>query len=61
VIRIYLAKIFMETKDRPYTIVRAEYSHPAAGTIEDHAPLVASTERAGQSSHDSATPRPVRP
>jgi putative glycosyltransferase len=61
VIGIYLAKIFMETKDRPYTIVRAEYSHPAAGTIEDHAPLVASTERAGQSSHDSATPRPVRP
>jgi putative glycosyltransferase len=26
VIGIYLSKVFMETKDRPYTIVRAEYS-----------------------------------
>ena len=26
VIGIYLAKVFMETKDRPYTIVRAEYT-----------------------------------
>jgi putative glycosyltransferase len=25
VIGIYLAKVFMETKDRPYTIVRAAY------------------------------------
>ena len=25
VIGIYLAKVFTETKDRPYTIVRAEY------------------------------------
>jgi len=26
VIGIYLSKVFMETKDRPYTIIRAEYS-----------------------------------
>jgi putative glycosyltransferase len=26
VIGIYLSKVFIETKDRPYTIVRAEYS-----------------------------------
>jgi len=26
VIGIYLSKVFMETKDRPYTVVRAEYS-----------------------------------
>jgi putative glycosyltransferase len=32
VIGIYVAKVFMETKDRPYTIVRAEYTHSAAGT-----------------------------
>lgn len=25
IIGIYLAKIFTETKDRPYTVVRAEY------------------------------------
>lgn len=30
VIGIYVAKVFMETKDRPYTIVRAEYSRKAA-------------------------------
>jgi len=30
VIGVYLSKIFMETKDRPYTIVRADYDHQAA-------------------------------
>ena len=25
VIGVYLAKVFTETKDRPYTVVRAEY------------------------------------
>jgi putative glycosyltransferase len=28
VIGVYLAKVFIETKDRPYTIVRAEYPSP---------------------------------
>jgi hypothetical protein len=27
---VYVAKIFTETKDRPYTIVRAEYGGPEA-------------------------------
>jgi putative glycosyltransferase len=27
VIGVYLAKVFTETKDRPYTVVRAEYRH----------------------------------
>jgi putative glycosyltransferase len=31
VIGIYLAKVFTETKDRPYTIVRAEYSSDVDG------------------------------
>jgi len=30
VIGIYLAKVFAETKDRPYTIIRADYDHNAA-------------------------------
>jgi putative glycosyltransferase len=30
IIGIYLAKVFIETKDRPYTIVRAEYGAQAA-------------------------------
>jgi putative glycosyltransferase len=30
VIGVYLSKIFMETKDRPHTIVRADYDHQAA-------------------------------
>ena len=29
VIGVYLSKIFTETKDRPYTIVRADYDHQA--------------------------------
>lgn len=29
-IGVYLSKVFAETKDRPYTIVRAEYDHEAA-------------------------------
>jgi putative glycosyltransferase len=33
VIGIYLAKVFTETKDRPYTIVRAEYSSDVDGTL----------------------------
>ena len=53
VIGIYLSKIFMETKDRPYTIIRAEYSHQ----VDDLTLPVGQ----GQSSHHSATPRPVRP
>jgi len=32
VIGIYLAKVFTETKDSPYTIVRAEYSSDVDGT-----------------------------
>jgi putative glycosyltransferase len=33
VIGVYLSKIFMETKDRPFTIVRADYDHqnPSGG------------------------------
>lgn len=31
IIGIYLAKIFTETKDRPYTVVRAEYSRESIG------------------------------
>jgi putative glycosyltransferase len=42
VIGIYLSKIFIETKDRPYTIVRAEYSHRAVDAIDDARALVAS-------------------
>jgi putative glycosyltransferase len=61
VIGIYLSKIFTETKDRPYTIVRAEYSRGAAGEIDDDSILAVSAETAGQSSHHSATPTPVRP
>jgi len=30
VIGVYLSKVFAETKDRPYTIVRADYDHDAA-------------------------------
>ncbi len=30
VIGVYLSKVFSETKDRPYTIVREEYDHHAA-------------------------------
>jgi putative glycosyltransferase len=30
VIGVYLSKVFSETKDRPYTIVRADYDHEAA-------------------------------
>lgn len=41
VIGIYLSKIFIETKDRPYTIVRAEYSHGDVDTIADAGALVA--------------------
>jgi putative glycosyltransferase len=32
VIGVYLAKVFIEVKDRPYTIVRAEYGRPGEGT-----------------------------
>ena len=46
VIGIYLSKIFIETKDRPYTIVRAEYSHGAVDAIDDARALVASTNPA---------------
>jgi len=35
VIGIYVSKIFIETKDRPYTIVRAEYAHRAVDAIDD--------------------------
>jgi putative glycosyltransferase len=34
VIGVYLSKVFMETKDRPYSIVRAEYSRRAVRAIE---------------------------
>jgi putative glycosyltransferase len=34
VIGVYLSKVFMETKDRPYSIVRAEYSRSAVRLIE---------------------------
>ena len=30
ILGIYLSKVFMETKDRPYTIIREEYSRAAA-------------------------------
>jgi putative glycosyltransferase len=30
VIGVYLSKVFSETKDRPYTIIRADYCHEAA-------------------------------
>jgi len=33
VIGVYLSKVFMETKDRPYSIVRAEYSRIAIQSI----------------------------
>lgn len=39
VIGIYLAKVFMETKVRPYTIVRAEYTHHAAARGESEAAI----------------------
>ena len=32
IVGVYVAKIFMETKDRPYTVVRAEYG----GVGEEH-------------------------
>jgi len=32
VIGMYLSKIFIETKDRPYTVVRARYPDPPAGS-----------------------------
>ncbi len=32
---IYIAKIFVETKNRPYSIVKAEYPSPAADTSAD--------------------------
>jgi len=35
VIGVYLSKVFMETKDRPYTIVRAEYSRKTVRPIKD--------------------------
>ncbi len=33
VIGVYLAKVFSEAKDRPYTIVRAEYPAGSAGSV----------------------------
>lgn len=34
VIGVYLSKVFMETKDRPYTIVRADYSRTDVRSLE---------------------------
>jgi putative glycosyltransferase len=36
IIGIYLAKVFTESKDRPYTIVRAEYGAPASDEQPAH-------------------------
>src|SRR5262249_35290442 len=41
VIGLYLSQIVVETKDRPYTIVRAEYSHGGVHAIDDARALVA--------------------
>ena len=36
VIGIYISKIFMETKDRPYTVVRTVYSRKAGQVLSEH-------------------------
>ena len=48
VIGIYLAKVFMETKDRPYTIVRAAYgleSRDESGSRSEHSLEIQRFER----------------
>jgi putative glycosyltransferase len=51
IIGIYLSKIFAETKDRPYTIVREIYQRCGAETDEDDA---------GRLRHTSALPPDAR-
>ena len=57
VIGIYLSKVFMETKDRPYTIIRAEYGSAVAGDRGPASDAALVDHPAGH----SAVPRPVRP
>jgi len=38
IVGIYLSKVFMEVKDRPYTVIRAEYGHDSAMPPEEGAP-----------------------
>jgi putative glycosyltransferase len=59
VIGIYLSKVFMETKDRPYSIVRAEYSRGAVGPFREAPDRVAGVAIAGQSARHPATTREV--
>jgi hypothetical protein len=51
IIGIYLSKIFAETKDRPYTIIREVYQR-CGGTADD--------EDAGRLRHTAALPPDVR-
>ena len=39
IIGVYLAKVFTEVKDRPYTTVRAVFAKPAEERIQEPTPL----------------------
>jgi putative glycosyltransferase len=61
VIGIYLSKVFMETKDRPYTIIRAEYSRGGGESrfVDAQALPEGSQAISAQETPHSAAPRPV--
>jgi putative glycosyltransferase len=50
IIGIYLAKVFTETKDRPYTVIREEFG----------APIDSDVDRVAQGRPEDARPRPTR-
>jgi putative glycosyltransferase len=63
VLGIYLSKVFMETKDRPYTIIRAEYSRNADDPrlVDADAPSAYGHDTIAQPTDQAARPSPVRP
>jgi putative glycosyltransferase len=44
IVGIYLAKVFSETKDRPYTVVRQVYPQTAAGESDADGPVLAAVQ-----------------
>jgi putative glycosyltransferase len=45
IVGIYLAKVFGETKDRPYTVIREVYPHAASGEHNAAGPALAAVQR----------------